>query len=332
MTKLSIFLITLSSAIISFMITFLIRKVALKHNIIDIPNKRSSHTIPTPRGGGISFFIVWMLSINLLFFLKVIPSNLYFALICVIPIGIISLIDEVISLTHKIRLIVQLLSSILAIYFLGGIGKIDFGIFSFTENIIINICLVFFVVWFINLYNFLDGIDAYASLEAIFISIGLILLSRDNILLILIASILGFLYWNWPKAKIFMGDVGSTVLGFTLIIIGVYYNNVNNVNILYWLTLSSLFWFDATITLIRRKLNHENISQPHKKHAYQRITQAGISHLKTGLISVVINIFLIVIVLANKAFMPMAPYLSLITAFFINFLLYRIIEKVKPFH
>jgi len=108
---------------------------------------------------------------------------------------------------------------------------------------------------------------------------------------------LGFLVWNYGnKAKIFMGDVGSTLLGYNVAIFTIYYANEEASNLWIWVILFGLFWFDATLTLLRRKLNGEKLSQAHKKHAYQRLNQSGYSHLKVTNYSILVNILLFCIV------------------------------------
>ncbi|MFV0561666.1 MAG: glycosyl transferase, partial [Malaciobacter mytili] len=146
------------------------------------------------------------------------------------------------------------------------------------------------------LTNFIDGINGYVGSEFIFLSIAGFLLFGDSLFLVLAMAILGFLYWNFNKAKIFMGDVGSTLLGYNIAIISIYYANNEPSNLWIWIILFSLFWFDATLTLIRRKINKEKLSQAHKKHAYQRLTQAGWSHFKVTNYSILINIILFLIV------------------------------------
>ena len=152
------------------------------------------------------------------------------------------------------------------------------------------------IIWFINLYNFLDGINGYAGSEAVFLALAGFVLFGGNHFLVLGVAVLGFLYWNWNKAKIFMGDVGSTLLGYNIAIFTIYYANEEATNFWIWIILFGLFWFDATLTLVRRKRNKEKLSQAHKKHAYQRLTQSGWSHFKVTNYSIGINLILFAIV------------------------------------
>ncbi|MCT7575349.1 hypothetical protein N5U00_08410 [Aliarcobacter butzleri] len=122
------------------------------------------------------------------------------------------------------------------------------------------------------------------------------MLFSGNHFLVLAVAVLGFLYWNWNKAKIFMGDVGSTLLGYNIAIFTIYYANQQASNFWIWIILFGVYWFDATLTLIRRKLNKEKLSQAHKKHGYQRLTQSGWSHYKVTNYSIGLNIILFFIV------------------------------------
>ena len=152
------------------------------------------------------------------------------------------------------------------------------------------------IIWFINLYNFLDGINGYAGSEAVFLALAAFILFSGNHFLVLAVAVLGFLFWNWNKAKIFMGDVGSTLLGYNIAIFTIYYANEQATNFWIWIILFGVYWFDATLTLIRRKLNKEKLSQAHKKHGYQRLTQSGWSHYKVTNYSIGLNMILFFIV------------------------------------
>ena len=203
-----------------------------------------------------------------------------------------------------------------------------------TSGIASDIILILFallaIIWFINLYNFLDGIDGYASIEAICIAIVLFMFTGNNTALLLIASIAGFLFWNRPKAKIFMGDVGSTQLGFILIVLGIYLHNDGQFNFINWILLSTPFWFDATLTLFRRWRNGETLSQAHKKHVYQRLVQVGYDHLQVNMILIGLNIYIAVNLLLISRFNYLIIPLFLTTVI-ILYLLTRIVDRKVPF-
>jgi len=286
----------------SFVLTYIIKVIAARYNVVDVPNQRSSHTQITPRGGGLAIVITWYIGISVLFIYNQISDHLYYALLCGVLLAVISLIDDVINLSPKIRLLVQISVVIGAFVLLKGIKPIELFNAQFDYKFLLYPLAIVGMIWFINLYNFLDGIDGYVSIEAIFIALAIFIFTANVIVIVLAASVLGFLVWNWPKAKIFMGDVGSTQLGFILVVLGIYFHNQNELSILYWLLLTAPFWFDATFTLFRRWRNKENISVAHKKHAYQRIVQAGFSHLKTDIWLICINVILLGIILVVKKY------------------------------
>ncbi len=260
---------------LSYLLTYLIRNFALRNKMVDIPNERSLHVIPTPKGGGIAIVLTWYVGITLLYFYGIIEHKLYFALLSGIMLALVSLADDLKGLSPHIRLIVQFLTAILAFYFLSGLRPLVIPELNINYNFYIYPFVIIGMVWFINLFNFMDGVDGFASVEVITISAVLFIMSWNLVTILLIACVTGYLCWNWPKAKIFMGDVGSTQLGFILIVLGIYYHNTLEFSILNWIMLTSPFWFDATLTLLRRWRNKEKLSEAHCKHAYQRIVQAG---------------------------------------------------------
>ncbi|MCT7636424.1 MraY family glycosyltransferase [Aliarcobacter butzleri] len=281
--------------LISFFLTYLIKNYMIKRSLVASVNERSSHTVPTPHGGGIAIAITWFIGLFYLFFIGQIEENLFYALLFGAVISIVSFFDDIYELSPKLRLIIQAIVAIGGLYFLGGFETLTFGIFDIQNSIFTNIFAFFMIIWFINLYNFLDGINGYAGSEALFLAVAGFILFGGNHFLVLAVAVLGFLYWNWNKAKIFMGDVGSTLLGYNIAIFTIYYANQEPTNFWIWIILFSVYWFDATLTLIRRKLNKERLSLAHKKHAYQRLTQAGWSHYKVTNYSIVLNILLFVI-------------------------------------
>jgi UDP-N-acetylmuramyl pentapeptide phosphotransferase/UDP-N-acetylglucosamine-1-phosphate transferase len=326
----TIFLICFLLLGLSFGLTYLIRVFAIKKAILDIPNDRSSHSVPTPRGGGIAIAISWLIGLCILFFTGKIEDDLFYALLSGLPLAIIGFIDDVVSLNPGIRFLVQVLSATLAIFFLHGMHFVDIWIWHFNHIIPLS-CLAFVaIIWFTNLFNFLDGIDGYISTEVIFIGLVLFIITGNVIGLILLASVLGFLFWNWQKAKIFMGDVGSTLLGFNVAVLLIYFNNLNSMSIYVGLILTSVFWFDATVTLFRRFKNKEHLSVAHRKHAFQRIVQAGFSHQKTVLYALGLNIIGVVLAFCVLKFGEYG-ILFLGIDLLILFVVLKQVDRLKPF-
>jgi UDP-N-acetylmuramyl pentapeptide phosphotransferase/UDP-N-acetylglucosamine-1-phosphate transferase len=316
--------------IISFLFTAIFRKLALKKSIIDIPNERSSHSIPTPRGGGIAIAITWFLGIAVLRYYNQIDRTLFLAFLAGLPLVITGFFDDVKNLKPWIKFIVQLFSAASGLYFIGGLDSIDLGVVILSDKWIFSVIAFVGIVWAINLFNFLDGIDGYLSTEIIFIGTAMFILFSDHLGLILAVSVLGFLYWNWEKARIFMGDVSSTLLGFNVAIFAVYYQNHNKASIVIWFILTSVFWFDATVTLIRRLLNKEKFNHAHRKHAFQRIVQAGFSHQKTVLWALLINIIGFGLICLSVKFEHFSLFFLAIDIILLLIVL-RYIDKLKPF-
>lgn len=325
-----IILLIISLGFCSFVLTYFIRRFALKNKIISIPNERSLHVNPTPVGGGLAIVITWYIGITILFFYGFIERSLYFALLSGVILAIISFIDDLIELKPIVRLCFHFVTAILAFAFLQGLRQLIIPEVEFNYNFLVYPLAIVGIVWFINLFNFMDGVDGFASLEAITICLVIYILSGNIINLLLIACISGFLFWNLPKAKIFMGDVGSTQLGFILVILGIYFHNSYQFSILNWIMLSSPFWFDASLTLYRRWRNGEKLSKAHRKHAYQRIVQSGFSHLKVNLWLLIINVFVIVMILIYREIKFLQIPLFVLTLIFFYLITKRIDRKV-PF-
>ncbi|MDN5100445.1 glycosyltransferase family 4 protein [Aliarcobacter butzleri] len=312
--------------LISFFLTYFIKNYMIKKSFVAGVNERSSHTVPTPHGGGIAIAITWFIGLFYLYFIGQIEESLFYALLFGAVISIVSFFDDIYELSPKLRLIIQAIVAIGGLYFLGGFETLTFGIFDIQNSIFTNIFAFFMIIWFINLYNFLDGINGYAGSEALFLAVAGFILFGGNHFLVLAVAVLGFLYWNWNKAKIFMGDVGSTLLGYNVAIFTIYYANQEPTNFWIWIILFGVYWFDATLTLIRRKLNKERLSQAHKKHAYQRLTQAGWSHYKVTNYSIGLNILLFAIV-----YFISNIFVAFLLAFVVLVLSMKFIDSKKAF-
>ncbi len=313
--------------LVSLFMTLGIKTYAIRRAILDHPNERSSHTLPTPRGGGLAIVITFYLGAGYLYTIHTLDQKLFYAFLSALPLIIISMLDDIYTLGSKVRLATQLFVSILALISLGGIETLSLD-FIELHGWWLNIPILLGIIWLINLYNFLDGIDGYAGSEAVFLGIAVATLFGYDIGWIIVIGTLGFLLFNWQKAKIFMGDTGSTFLGFVFAVLMIY--SLNQGESFYsWLILLGLFWVDATLTLIRRAKKREELSSAHRKHAYQRIVQAGWSHQKTVLTGMGINILgLIPLFLLYSS-----PYLPLLCILYICvlYIIIRFIDKAKPF-
>ncbi|HID1456653.1 TPA: MraY family glycosyltransferase [Legionella pneumophila] len=203
--------------------------------------------------------------------------------IAIILIATISFIDDLYNLSVKIRFLFQCLIAFLTVIFIAP-SQLDFGLLLFENTYLIAFFLFFAVIWAINHFNFMDGLDGFCASQAIFLLAAYAFFFNSagspvyqEFCLILISSLAGFLIFNFPPAKIFMGDVGSASLGLITFFIAIIAQKNYQIPILYWFILNSLFLFDSTVTLIRRIINYEKWFSPHKKHAYQRLKQLGIN-------------------------------------------------------
>jgi Fuc2NAc and GlcNAc transferase len=330
------FLTYLFLLISSILGVYLFKQYALHKGLLDNPNHRSSHTTPTPRGGGIVFITLWLTFLLSSGFLGQIPLEL--TCLFLIPtafIGIISYLDDRYTLSAKIRFGVQILASIIALYLLDN-TSLEFGLFSLSLVWLTLPIMFFSLIWSTNLFNFMDGMDGFAGTEAVFVlGIGSLLIYLNHgfalsyVLWALVILILGFLVWNKPKAKIFMGDVGSASLGFIILLSGLAAQKYNQVPFILWLMLYGIFLFDATITLIRRVLNGETWHEAHRKHAYQRLNQAGWSHGKVMIGLILINMAISSLVLLSYYYASLTPYLFIVELVML-IVIYLRIEKLLP--
>jgi Fuc2NAc and GlcNAc transferase len=331
-SSLNISLLVLLACFSTILLTYLVKKLASRYRIVNEPSERGLHSTSTPRAGGLAIIIVWYIGITFFYIKGVIDDNLYPALMSGAILAVVGLVDDIVEVKPITRLIIQFIVAILAFYFLGGLRKpITFGIDILTVPFIVYPITIVGMVWFINLFNFMDGADGFASIEAILVGLVLYIFTGSLELLLLASSVLGFLYWNWPKAKIFMGDVGSTQIGFILVVLGIHYHNTLDFSIFNWMMITAPFWFDASLTLFRRWQNREQLSRPHRKHAYQRFILAGNSHEKLDIALIVVNVIIFLLILVYREWDLMKIPVYFITLVFLYSLVRRI-DKLFPFN
>ena len=276
--------------------------VANSHRLstLDIPNERSSHLTPTPRGGGIAFVAASLVGFLLLLLNPELDRVDLLALCCAGAIVAIAghLDDRQKISGAMVRLIFHALGAIILIVGIGFPSQISLFDRTVDTGVIGSILGVLYLVWLLNLFNFMDGTDGIAASEAIFVCVaGAILnfhvLSDINFsatAIILASCTFGFLLYNWSPAKIFMGDVGSGYLGITIGGLSLMAAKQQHELLWVWIILLAVFVSDATITLIRRLLRKQKPHVAHRSHAYQHLAIRFNSHAKVSLLLLAVNI------------------------------------------
>jgi UDP-N-acetylmuramyl pentapeptide phosphotransferase/UDP-N-acetylglucosamine-1-phosphate transferase len=248
--------------------------VLAHREILDRPNERSSHRVPTPRGGGIAVIGSVLFAWIVLAQTETMPPGVFGIIFGAVLLAAVSWFDDLRGLSPVVRLLAQAAAVVIGIFVLPG-PRDPFNLAA--------IGLVW--IWWINLFNFMDGIDGLAGSEAAAIGAGLLLFASVGAafypaLQALAAAVtgaaIGFLVWNWSPARIFLGDVGSVPLGYVLgfLLLGLAVRG-------HWriaLILPLYFLADATITLARRLLRGERIWRAHREHFYQQAVRRGLGH------------------------------------------------------
>ncbi|HXT16712.1 MAG TPA: glycosyltransferase family 4 protein [Gemmatimonadaceae bacterium] len=311
---------------------------ARRRQILDIPSHRSSHTVPTPRGGGVAIASVVLLALVVMDVLGILTAAQTAAMAGGgALVAFVGWMDDRGDVSVRSRSAVHVVAAIFAVRLLGGFSSIDLGLISIPLGPLGPVLAVLFIVWMTNLYNFMDGIDGIAAGEAAVVggAASLVLASAGAAGLAAIAALtsaacLGFLVWNWQPAKIFMGDTSSGLLGFLFGALAVGSENAHAVPIVSWVMMLGVFTFDATVTLVRRVRHGERWYEAHRSHAYQRMTQSGWSHARTTSAAL-----LTTLVLAGLAwYAQQAPRrlpAALVAGSVILCVLYVLVERRAPF-
>jgi glycosyltransferase WbpL len=301
---------------VSSALTRLVLRYTISENIMDVPNPRSMHRTPIPRGGGIAIVVGILGGTVALTVSGWLPSRTAIALSggALLLAGI-GWMDDRWGVRPYWRLAVQLGAAVWALVWLGGVQHVHLGAHVFQSGLLLNIAAAVGIVWLINLYNFMDGIDGIAAAEAV--SVGsvagaLLWWAGDRglagVSAVIAAASGGFLLWNWSPAKIFMGDVGSGVLGYVFAALAIASDNSERLFIWQWVLLLGVFVGDATLTLVRRALHSDRVYQAHKQHAYQRAVQAGSTQASVVGAIVLINLCLGSLVAVGEAYPEAQPW------------------------
>jgi len=298
-------------------------RYALAHDILDQVTPRSLHERPVPRGGGASVVLVGLLSFATAALLGF-PASWAVALSAGGgAVGLVGWIDDRGHVNARWRLAVHFAAAVVAVYFIGPsrLGSrlpapLDWPLLWWLASVV-------GLVWMINLFNFMDGIDGFAGCEATYFAVAaaaLLFLTGHGFpyavpLILLASAVLGFLRWNWPPAQIFMGDASSGFLGFSLgafILVG---NRIDPKLGIAFLILVALFAADATVTLLRRAARRERIYEAHRAHAYQHLARLAGAHLPITLAAVGLNVVVLTPIAWLAASGKLSPHWALAAAY-----------------
>ena len=342
MTQLLIFILL---TILSYLLVYLTRRYAEQRQILDHPNERSSHVTPTPRGGGLAIVLlvigtaIW--AIRAWVELSRNQTELSHALVylgCGLVIAWLGWRDDLHSLSARVRFAVQGLVAAVSIYGLGYFKAVTIPLFGELQLGLVGVIITFlWIIGLTNAYNFMDGIDGIAGGVALAAALGWMMLSSNMhndfvfwIALAIAASSLGFLGHNWSPAKIFMGDVASTFLGYTFAVLPLLSATEGGDALMLGTLLMWTFIMDAGVTFIQRLLRYEKLLYGHRSHVYQRLVIGGYKHSTISLLYIFLTLLAAALSYAWSWGQAYAPPLIILGLPLIWILLSRHAARLEP--
>lgn len=285
-------------AVVLALLSWLATRTMIHVRIMDVPNERSSHERATPRGGGVGIVAAFGVGLAAMWFLAESTrlAQPYFLGLAIgaFAIAVVSLVDDLRQTPLLLRLAAQIVGTGAALWFglalheiwLPVLGRVELGWFGYVLT-------AFWIVGMTNAMNFMDGLNGLVAGTTLVAAAGLsavAFLSGSHFAylaaLILAAGIAGFLPHNFPRARIFMGDVGSQFLGFAFAVLGLIaaHFDAQRTSFMIVPVLLFAFLFDTGFTLVRRLLAGERVTQAHRGHLYQVLNRAGWSHAQVSLL------------------------------------------------
>ena len=308
------------SFVTAVMLTGLLRTAALHIGFLDKPVARSSHSTPTPLGGGFAVVFLVFIASAYAFYVGQLEKGFFLSLFGAYAVAAVGWIDDWRNVHAKWRIPLHFGAALWSLFWLGEIPALDFGLFTIlSQSVLIPLALLA-LVWLTNLFNFMDGIDGLAGSELFFVT-GFSLVAgfsgmdsgRSELLTVACASAAGFLVWNWHPARIFMGDVGSGFAGFFIGLMALFTVQAGVMTYWTWLILLAIFAVDATLTLACRFWRGEQWFEGHNTHAYQHAARKFQSHSKVTIATTLINVcWLTPLALASVLFPSLGGLFSLI--------------------
>lgn len=284
----------------SLLLTGVLRRYALARGLMDMPNERSSHSVPTPHGGGLAIVLSFLGGLVALKIAGFLPVSLFWALFGAgLWTAAIGWLDDILNLPAGLRLAGHFAGAAWALTWLGGLPPLPVIGLEVNLGVAGHLLAAVYLVWLLNLYNFMDGINGIAGIQAVTVCAGAAVLygffgaetgGMWMAPVLLAAAAAGFLFWNFPTARIFMGDVGSGFLGMVLGVMSIQAAWWVPELFWGWVVLMGAFVVDATVTLLRRAWRGERLYEAHCSHAYQQAASCYGSHALVAIVFGMINL------------------------------------------
>jgi Fuc2NAc and GlcNAc transferase len=266
---------------LAWALTALVRTLASRAKLIDMPNARSSHQQPTPRGGGLA--IVVSLAVVSPWLAGADPTSVRLAadvIPATLAVAAIGFVDDRWQLPAWPRAALHVIAGVWIIHHLPGLPMVEVLGVNLGAGAVGTALALLYLVWATNLFNFMDGTDGIAASQAILVSVGAAVLQGFHLggmawlgPVLVACCCAGFLVWNWPPARIFMGDVGSGFLGLLVGGMTLVYGLEAPALFWVWMILQGTFMVDATTTILRRFARGQRVTQAHRSHAYQHLAR-----------------------------------------------------------
>jgi UDP-GlcNAc:undecaprenyl-phosphate GlcNAc-1-phosphate transferase len=320
----------LEASVVSFALTGVILRFSLGRSLLDIPNDRSSHRVPKPRLGGIAITAAFFVTIltMLAFGYDPFPGGWHAAGVLGggALLAVMGLMDDLRGLDARLKLVLQLAAA--GIVVASGIVLVELKLPLIGTLPLGQLAIPFTILWIvaiINFYNFIDGIDGLAAGVGMIAALFLVLIATmagSPVLVlpyvVLAGSCFGFLRFNFPPARIFMGDMGSTFIGYGFAVLSIV-GAARGVPAFVTPLLLGAVIGDAALTLIKRIIGRERIFIPHRTHYYQRLTSIGLSHKQVTLLEYLVTALLgVSAILAFRGERLFVPFFSVVwTGFFL---------------
>ena len=309
--------VLIATTIISWYLTGIFRRVALARALLDIPNARSSHTVAVPRGGGVAIVISALVGLLIVRSIGLVAAPLFWGIVGGgVLVSVIGFVDDAGHVAARWRLLAHMISALWIISWIGGLAPVQIGGRIMEPGVLADALVAIYIVWILNLTNFMDGIDGIAAIESITVcACAAAIYSLSGLdarvlipPMVIAAASLGFLFWNWPPARIFMGDAGSGFIGLVLAALSLAAGQITPALFWSWVILLGVFIVDSTVTLVRRVFRGQKFYEAHRSHAYQHAALRFGSHLSVTLAVAGINIvwlFPIALVVAKGSINPL---------------------------